>query len=338
MGLLTGVASRRIVIRVVLSGLLFSLCLSLVEPAEIAQALVSIDPAYLVLALILNLVGTVVARAWVAYLTTASSGLSLGFAELVRINLIARFYTIALPRGASSAVRWHHYRKGGTGNEAAALLVFENMVSLSTLFLSGALVLSFESGKAGGAAEILLPLTWIGTVCMVVFLLPFFNRGAAAIFRRILKPVTDRPGRIAEVFGRLLEAVEAYHAMPVRRVGSIMFASIVGYALFILSAWVLAVGLGIDLSLAAIAWVRSVTLLVALLPVTIAGIGLREAMFITLLKDYGVTPSVAFMYAIASFFIQLVLGLMGGLLELLRLFSREDSENAVGRKTGGGLE
>ena len=86
----------------------------------------------------LNALGTVLIRAWTAHLTTSASGLVLGYGELVRINLIARFYTLILPRGASTAIRWQRYRRGGSGFDAAALLLFESLVSVFILFLTAA--------------------------------------------------------------------------------------------------------------------------------------------------------------------------------------------------------
>jgi len=310
--------------RIAASVTLLLLCLSLVNLDELAQALIYINPWYLIAALLLNIIGTVLAKAWIAYLTTHASGLTLSFAELVRINLIARFYTIALPRGASAAIRWSHYRKGGSDHAATALLVFENMVSIFTLFLSAAIILSFESRQAGTSAQLLLPLTWLGTLAAALILLPFMHQPSANVFYTLLQPLLSRPGRFTDFISKLLSAIRSYHAIPIRRVGSIFFVSLFGYAFFILSAWVLAEGMSLGLSLFAIAWIRSITLLVALVPITIAGLGLREGVLIILLSNYGISAASAFAYAIISFAIQLVLGLLGVLLETHRFFAKKE--------------
>ncbi len=319
---------RRTSFRIAASVVLLLLCLSLVNPGEFAQVLININLWYLLVALLLNIIGTVLARAWIAHLTTHASGLTLGFAELVRINLIARFYTIALPRGASAAIRWHHYRKGGSGHAAAALLIFENMVSIFTLFLSAAVILGLESREAVTSAQILLPVTWLGTLATALILLPFMYQPSAKIFRKLLQPLLLRPGRLADAISKLLTAIKSYHDIPIRRVGSIFFVSLFGYVFFILSAWVLAEGMALGLSLAAIAWIRSITLLIALVPITIAGLGLREGVLIALLSNYGISASTAFAYAITSFAIQLVLGLFGAILETHRLLVNKEDTRA----------
>lgn len=307
-------------LRVGISLGLLGLCLGFIQFDELARALVRTDPWLFAAAFAVNVVGTILVRAWIAYLTTQASGLVLSFPELIRINLIARFYTLALPRGAAAAVRWHHYRKGGSGHAAAALLVFENIVSICTLFLSAAVILSLEGSAAGPAGRLLLPVCWLGVAASVLALLPFLNTRCDSILRRLLQPVLKRPGRIADLIGRLLEAVSSYRGIPRRRVGLIVLVSLCGYLLFVLSAWLLAQGMVLEVELAEIAWIRSVTLLVALLPITVAGLGLRETTLIALLRDYGVTPSLAFAYAMASFGIQVLLGAVGGALETRRAF------------------
>lgn len=320
---------RRLTVKIIVSASLLLLCLGFVKPAELAVALEGIGFWYFAVAFALNLIGTVFVKAWVAYMTTRASGLRLRFVALVRINLVARFYTIALPRGASAAVRWHHYRQGGCGHAAAALLVFENLVSVFTLFFGAAFVLSLEAAHAGALAQGLLPVAWLGVFGAMAALLPFLHRASARRFRYLLQPLVQRPGRLGAMVGRFLEAIDRYHSITARQVGWIFFASAVGYVFFVLSAWVLAISMSLGVGLLAIAWVRAVTLLVALVPVTVAGIGLRDGALIVLLRDYGVSPGTAFAYAIASFAIQLLLGLLGALIEALRVFRGQREPTTV---------
>lgn len=298
---------------------LLILCLSLVDPAVFVQTITQMQPEYVLSAFGLNLIGTVLVRAWVARMTTRASGLLLSFEELVRINLVARFYTIALPRGASAAIRWQWYRKGGSGHAAAALLMFENLVSVFTLFTSAAIILLIESTYTDGMGQILLPVAWLGTLFSTIVLLPFIHKPSAVLARRLLQPLLKRPGRLSSLVERLYAAVIDYQSISVRQICVIFFASALGYIFFVLSAWVLAEGMVLDLSFTAIAWIRSVTLLLALMPVTVAGIGLREGAFIVLLREYGISTSTAFAYAVALFAIQIMLGLLGAVLEMSRV-------------------
>jgi len=316
--------------RVTASLVLLLICFSLVDFSELLDVLVNIDPWYFLLALALNAVGTVFIKAWIAHISTRASGLALGFGNLVRINLVARFYTIVLPRGASAAVRWHYYKKGGSGHAAAALLVFENLVSIWTLFLSSAVLLMFEYNQGGIGAEILLPISWFGLVVITVILLPFLHKKSASLFQSLAQPFVKDHGWMSGVISKLIDAIASYQALSKTRVSVIFFASLLGYVFFVLSAWILANGMEIGIGLAAIAWVRSITLIVALVPITIAGIGLRESMLITLLSGYGISASAAFAYAIASFAMQVVLGIVGGLLAAWGMLKKNNEQSVTG--------
>ena len=310
---------NHICFRLIITAALLLLCFAVVNPGEILYAIVNVKPAFFISALILNSVGTILAKAWIGRLATRASGLKLKFWKLVQVNLITRFYTIALPRGASAAIKWHHYKKGGSGHAAAALLLFENLVSIFTLFLSAAIILGIEFKQTGRIGYFLFPLACFGSVTTALILLPFLHYPTAMIFIRIKNFLFKGSERLSGTLNKLIDAIINYHTITARRVGSIFLISVFGYVFFILSAWVLAEGMGLGLGLLAIAWVRSLTLLVALMPITVAGLGLREGALITLLSAYGVSPSAAFAYAIASFVIQLFLGLVGAVLEAFRL-------------------
>lgn len=77
----------------------------------------------------------------------------------------------------------------------------------------------------------------------------------------------------------------------------------------------MAISVNIDLDFSAIAWIRSLVLLLALIPVTIAGLGVRELSFIALLDQYDITSNLALSYAMASFIVQIVIGVAGSIIE-----------------------
>jgi len=185
-----------------------------------------------------------------------------------------------------------------------------------------------EYRQGGVAAEILLPISWLGLVVVTVILLPFLHKESANLFRNLAQPFVKGQGWMSGVINRLIDAMASYQALSMTRVGVIFFASFLSYVFFVLGAWILANGMDIGIGLAAIAWVRSITLIVALIPITIAGIGLRESMLITLLSGYGISASAAFAYAIASFAIQVVLGVVGGLLAAWGMLNKNDDEPA----------
>jgi len=78
----------------------------------------------------------------------------------------------------------------------------------------------------------------------------------------------------------------------------------------------LARALGLELSLLTIGWVRSAVVLIAMLPVSLGGIGLREGAFLYFLTPCGVGQEQAVAYSFLVFIVAvLFLGILGGIVE-----------------------
>ena len=86
--------------------------------------------------------------------------------------------------------------------------------------------------------------------------------------------------------------------------------------------WLLALSLDLELSLMAIGWIRAGMMLATLLPVSISGLGVREAASLVLLSYYGIPADAAIAYSLIVFMTSILfIGLLGGLAEAWR-FSR----------------
>ena len=308
-------------LRIASSVVLLAACLWIVDFGEVGAAVRGLDPAMFAVAFVLNGIGTVAVRAWIAHLAAGASGIGLGPWALLRVNLVARFYTLVLPRGAAAAVRWKHYNESGAAMAASALLLFETLVSMATLFGTAAVALALvpERGEIG---RVLLPVSWACFAASAAMLLPFVHAPSARAAGAVNARVLVRSPRLAALAQRFTSAVAEYQRIPAGTIAGIVAVSLFGYALFVLSAWVLLEAMDLQVGLAAIAWIRSVTLLLALVPVSIAGLGVREVSFIAFLGEYGVTAGQAFAFSMATFAIQLLLGAIGAGLELSRVFAR----------------
>ena len=89
---------------------------------------------------------------------------------------------------------------------------------------------------------------------------------------------------------------------------------------------VLVHALSIDVSFLSIAWIRSLMAILILMPISIAGLGIREATFVVALAQFGVPAESALMLSLLFFAKVVLYGLVGGVLEAHRVFfSRTDS-------------
>jgi hypothetical protein len=88
----------------------------------------------------------------------------------------------------------------------------------------------------------------------------------------------------------------------------------------IVATWWLAVALQLPVPFVTLAWVRSVVMLLAMLPVTISGLGVREGALVALLAPYGVLGPDALALALLVFGVTVAaVGVVGGVVEAARV-------------------
>jgi hypothetical protein len=291
-------------------------CLTTLDLAALPAVLSRIQPAWMVLALALSIVGTVVIPAIVTKRALEIERIRISLWDLTIINFAIRLYVLVLPRAASIGIRWLRYSKGGSGHDALALMAFERVVQIFTMMLIATAVLPLEfAALSGGGVPLFLAAT-ATTVASGLLLVSFLVPAATKWLVR-LGALCDRfaPTVLARQMVRLLESVRAFHALKKTTAKDIVILSIVGYVLFILSAYVVAVAMDLKVSLAALAWIRPMVFLLTLLPFTVGGLGVREAGFITLLGLYGVPRHESLAFSLAVFSLQIMIGLVGAATE-----------------------
>jgi len=116
-------------------------------------------------------------------------------------------------------------------------------------------------------------------------------------------------------------AFEAIAKLPVRRIALLLFLSCLSQVPGILAFVILARALGLSLSFVTLGWVRSVVLIATSLPITVAGLGVREGVLLLLLHPYGVAEHDALAFSLLVFTVTIAgSGLVGGALEAFRWF------------------
>ncbi len=79
---------------------------------------------------------------------------------------------------------------------------------------------------------------------------------------------------------KLVQAAKAFQMVSREVVLRIVFTAIIGHVFLVFGLFFLAKAYDLGLGVLAIAWIRSLTMIVLLLPVTVANIGVREGSFI----------------------------------------------------------
>ena len=101
-----------------------------------------------------------------------------------------------------------------------------------------------------------------------------------------------------------------------------------GQALGVVGYCLLAAALNIRVSFITLGWVRSLITLLQMLPISLAGLGVREASSVWVLGKYGVPEAQALGLGLTQFALLVCICMLGGLFELWDLVEarRERSE------------
>jgi len=307
---------------------LLGLCLYLIDVEKSFQMLISIDPLLLVLAFLCTALGTIVFPAIITHKALIISKIPLTLRQLVVLNLAIRFYGTILPRAFSVWLRWKRYGQGKLTGNALALLVFERIAQLATLSVFAFIALTIEYQSLGVVGKQLWWFAAFMSGFTILIIAPFLSHNAANILQWGL-PLANNylPKFISSRVHNLLDAVIAFRAMDYRVIAGIIGYSIAAYVLFVTSAYICAIALDIPIDFLALMWIRPMVFMLTLVPISVAGIGLREIGFASLLALYGIDLNTAIAFSFANFSLQLILALIGGSLEAKNTFLQTKLKN-----------
>ncbi len=292
----------RLAVAVGLLGILFHE----IPLARVARVLSVASVTDVALAFALALVGQVVISLRFVLLTRAQgTPLPLGLA--LAINLESVFYGLMLPGGnvSRSAIRVMRLA-GPTGDVLGSIasVAFDRLAATVALGLVGQAFWLLDRPPGSGPAGLVLLATWV---------VPAGFYGLAR----------GRPLRWTSRLGTAAESVRRFADLSSGTLGAVLALSIAAQLLTALVYSVLAAGLDIEIPFVRLAWIASVTTLITMLPVSPAGLGIREGTLLLLLGKYGVASPAALALSFLFFACTIVLvGLAGGLLEARRWFSK----------------
>lgn len=246
--------------------------------------------------------------------------------QIVAINLSIMFYLIFLPGAmVGSGLRWYKVSQArGKPTESFAAVAFNRLYDmfLIVVFGIGFWIISDQSSTKSYAVGLffilfLIALLWIGITRISV---PLSN-----LVKRLVEGTTEGTllHVILEQTLKLLNATAVYGSISKTDLISLIVVGIsrllVGLVVYIL----LARSVGIDLPVTTMGWIRSVVLLFAFIPFTIAGgLGIREFGLIAMLSSFGFSAEVAVAFSILLLAQSVFFGLVGGIIEAVDAFRK----------------
>jgi uncharacterized membrane protein YbhN (UPF0104 family) len=299
-------------VRLVLGLALLAFLLSRVDLDSLTDSLgmASLRPA--LFALLLVFVGHLAAAVRLSLFSRAL-GLGSSIRRLLGVNLTAAFYAIFAPGGNVTAGGVRVIRMSVSREDVAPAIhaiVRDRLDATMALVLVG---LAFSLADGSGHAMVTLGFVVCSLLGIGVWM-------TATILARKAPSEPDEPlpagGAIGRVWRRTQRSFVAAARVPqsvqLRAFGLSLFAQLLGT----LAYWVLADALDVGLSIASLGWVRAAVMLATMVPISTAGIGVREAAFLLLLKPFGMDDSLVIGFSFLVFGVTVLTpGLMGGLVE-----------------------
>jgi uncharacterized protein (TIRG00374 family) len=298
----------RIVIAVGLTGLL----LWQSDPRSVWQAGRGADLRFLALACGLVLVDRVLmAYRWVTLLRPVNPAERPPLVAVMRIFFVSTFIGTFLPASVGGdAVRAYGLaREGVAGVDAVASVLMDRLIGVVSILIvavAGA-VLARHTVDIRLLIPALALLTILSAAALAVVFSPRAASAAASLLSRLPR------GRLTAQ--KLVGAVRRY-ADQHNALFNVLVCSLAVQMLRVLQTYCLGLSLGLPASIGAYFALVPIILLIALMPITINGIGTTQAGFVWLFGRVGVSEAPAFALSVLFLAIAIVGNLPGGVLYL----------------------
>ncbi len=253
------------------------------------------------------------------YLLIKESPINHSMFSLVKINFISRFYALFLPSAVGREfVRWMKVTGNQEGRSSfVASIIFERVTFLLVLILCGSIpLLMYESISAIGVLRLRLQ-PWVILALVIITALSSFY--VSATFRSLAKSIADR---IFNRFSDKFKIVPFIETFALNNMKATYYVGIIGLSLvwqifYIGRLFILIEAASLPLNLIDIVWMGSLVLLLQTLPISFAGIGLREGVYAYLFTLCNLPAEKGVLIGILFFSQMLIMALVGAVFELM---------------------
>ena len=243
-----------------------------------------------------------------------AQGMPESFAWLTRAYFVSyaagQILPTAIGGDAVRVVETARRHPGRTADVTAIVLLERGLGGAATVLL-GAMGFALALGRYDLGAYLWLELLFVLGTFVLAFV--FFARSARPLLR-LSRPILTRL-RLEKPLRLFYDGVHAFRTHG-RVLGAAFALTLALQAVRILAIWAAARAVGIDLSPRVFYVMGPLFFLILLLPITLNGIAVREAFFVSFLGTVGVGADAAFASGFVFFLVTTALALPGGLILL----------------------
>lgn len=298
-------------VKVLVSLVLIVVILRSVDVNTLWKVVRNANPWYLVAALVLVMAG-VALRAYRWQILVHDQGVNASLSELTALWFVSFLFTNLLPSGiGGDAIKMYELsRSSERGAEAVSSVLVDRFMGLFALQAIGLTALAFSWRLVPGEIVVLTVVVF-GASLLVAWVVAY-RRLWTALARWI--PLFDRVLSIKMVHS-LVTSLQSYSGSALLR----SFGVGVGFnALLIGMNVLIGTALEVELALPYYLIFVPITSLVLILPISFAGLGVREGTYVLLFSQAGVAREVALSMSLLVYVLGTVSpGLVGGVIYLL---------------------
>lgn len=286
------------------------------QVSEVLAAIRVADMRLIFLALGLQILGVLIMAMRFGILLTVGNTRP-GLPYLVMSTFSAAFFRQFLPStlGGDAVRGYDAWRAGASKGFVVLALFIDRLLGLAVMAAFAVIAIALFGSSSGEMTD---TYHWavIGLVVILVaigllFYLPARQKGQLSALASRL------PARLSSLTEKLGQGISTFHGKGgvLARCGALSIAMQVNVVMFY---WIISQSLGLGVPLWAFFFIVPVTVIVMMAPITINGIGLREAILVYLLAMWGVSSELALALAWLEFGVTVTLGVIGGIVFALR--------------------
>ena len=228
------------------------------------------------------------------------------------------FNNVLLGNIGGDALRIYDIRRlTGEGTGGAAATFMDRFIGLfSTCTLALVAFLAVSEVRAAKLVMVLVPI-WLA---LIVLLCMGLSRHVGWFLERLARRVL--PERLTGLLGDLRLSIVVYRHRPGLLLG-VWVVSLGVQASRILDYWMAGLSVGIEASLIFYVAFQPVAAVIAALPISVGGLGVRENVLVQLFGSVGAPESLAFAMSLLGYAAGIVASLLGGVAFVLRRVERQ---------------
>jgi len=251
------------------------------------------------------------------YLFIKNTSLSLPIYRLLAINFIARFYSLIIPTSLGpAAIRWYKVTENKKGRSFfLASTMVERLFFLLILLLFGTIPLLFynDNQQIIMLRQRLVPLLVIAYILLSGALIYFLFSGPQELLKQLIKKIiTIKKDSKFDNFLNNFSLTNSSFSL----ISALFVLSLLWQIFFLARMFFLFSAMDLPFSIIDVTWMGSLVLLLQVLPVSFAGIGVREGAYAYLFTLFGLPSEQGFLIGILFFTQMLIFVGIGAVLNL----------------------